>query len=77
MKKDKLTIKITTESEKYFVASDSIFYDYGVGYTIEACLLDYVTTIRERLEITKSNGNEKINQKLQLLRKMLQVLSRS
>lgn len=75
MKKDKLTIEVVVE-DGYFIASDSVFYDYGIGFDLGECLQDYIETIRERLEITKSNGGEKTSEKLRLLRKMLQRLGR-
>ena len=74
MKKHKLKIKVELSDCGYFVAYDKIFYDYGIGHTIEECLLDYVQTIKERVEITKPHESEKIDKKLAKLNELLITL---
>lgn len=60
MGKVKLTITVSVAKEGYFVASDNVFYDYGIGDSLEECLLDYAKTIRERYEITKKHNHKYI-----------------
>ena len=71
MKNDKIALKVTIENQGYFVVSDNVSYDYGVGYSLEEALSDYATTIKERLEIASECGNELYNGKLAPLRRML------
>ena len=71
MKKREFAIKVELSDCGYFVASDKIFYDYGTGYSLEECLLDYVQTIKERVEITKPHESEKIDEKLTKLKLLL------
>ena len=74
MKKREFAIKVELSDCGYFVASDKIFYDYGIGYSLEECLLDYVQTIKERVEITKPHENEKVDEKLVRLNELLITL---
>ncbi len=71
MKKRKLKITIEKSDYNYFIASDKIFYDYGIGNNLQECLLDYVQTIKERTEITKPSDNVNINEKLDILKEFL------
>jgi hypothetical protein len=69
-KKNKLVIKIEV-SDGTFIASDNLFYDYGIGDSLKECLCDYRQTIKERLEITKGNKNKFIIYKRKILSKFL------
>ncbi len=66
-----MTIKVHVEKNDGYAVSDDVFYDYGIGETLEKALDDYITTIKERVEISKDCGDERRDGKLALLRKML------
>jgi hypothetical protein len=66
-----MTIKVHVEKMTATPFQMMCFYDYGIGETLEKALDDYITTIKERVEISKDCGDERRDGKLALLRKML------
>ena len=69
-KKFKLKLEVEVASNGQFIVSDNLFYDYGVGGSLEECLKDYVETLVERSRFTDSTSQKK---RLEILKKYLRI----
>ena len=69
-KKLKLKLKVEIASNGQFIVSDNLFYDYGVGGSLEECLKDYVETLVERSRFADSTNQKK---QLKVLKKYLRI----
>ena len=69
-RKYKSTIKIEISDWGYFVVSDKIFYDFGTGYSLKEALLDYIQTIKVRLQNAIPHESKKLDKKLAMLHEL-------
>lgn len=53
IKKPLLKLEVVIDENGMFIISDDLFCDYGLGFNLEECLLDYILTLQERYEIVR------------------------
>lgn len=72
MGKKKFKLKLEVEIAPYgqFIVSDNLFYDYGLGGSLEDCLKDYVETLVERSRFDDGSGSKK---KGKILKKYIRI----
>ena len=72
MGKKKFKLKLEVEITPYgqFIVSDNLFYDYGLGGSLEDCLKDYVETLVER---SRFEDGSSLKKQQKLLKKYLRI----